>query len=142
MASESEKICILLKSVGNAPVLKKDKFMLGKTTKLRHDFDTISKRMYDTNYPDFRTFLKSWKSYVINFLSKKMCEPDERIFIYIHQSFSPTPDTSVGLLFDNYSRYDKEILLPVDILYRKRFLIFYFSDGKLVLHYSKSPAWG
>jgi len=92
MTSESEKICILLKSVGNAPVLKKDKFMLGKTTKL---------------------------SYVINFLSKKMCEPDERIFIYIHQSFSPTPDTSVGLLFDNYS-----------------------SDGKLVLHYSKSPAWG
>ena len=38
MTSESEKICILLKSVGNAPVLKKDKFMLGKTTKLRHAF--------------------------------------------------------------------------------------------------------
>ena len=38
MTSESEKICILLKSVGNAPVLKKDKFMLGKTTKLRHIF--------------------------------------------------------------------------------------------------------
>ena len=38
MTSESEKICILLKSVGNAPVLKKDKFMLGKTTKLRHVF--------------------------------------------------------------------------------------------------------
>ena len=38
MTSESEKICILLKSVGNAPVLKKDKFMLGKTTKLSHVF--------------------------------------------------------------------------------------------------------
>ena len=38
MTSESEKICILLKSVGNAPVLKKDKFMLGNTTKLRWIF--------------------------------------------------------------------------------------------------------
>ena len=38
MTSDSEKICILLKSVGNAPVLKKDKFMLGKTTKLRLEF--------------------------------------------------------------------------------------------------------
>ena len=42
MASESEKICILLKSVGNAPVLKKDKFMLGKTTKLRHAFQIVN----------------------------------------------------------------------------------------------------
>jgi ubiquitin-like protein ATG12 len=90
--SESEKIQVLLRAVGSAPVLKKQTFMLSRSHQI---------------------------NFVINFLSKKMCKDDERIFIYIHQSFSPTPDTNVGLLYDNYQ-----------------------SDNKLVLHYSKSPAWG
>jgi len=92
--SESEKIEVLLRAVGSAPVLKKQKFMLSRSHQI---------------------------NFVINFLSKKMFKPEdnERIFIYIHQSFSPTPDTNVGLLYDNYS-----------------------SDNKLVLHYSKTPAWG
>ena len=52
MTSESEKICILLKSVGNAPVLKKDKFMLGKTTKLRHIF----KNFHECAFPGRHCF--------------------------------------------------------------------------------------
>lgn len=44
---------------------------------------------------------------------------DDSLFIYVNQSFAPQPDHSVRSLFDCFG-----------------------SDGKLVLHYSKSQAWG
>uniref|UniRef100_A0A672LTB6 Ubiquitin-like protein ATG12 n=1 Tax=Sinocyclocheilus grahami TaxID=75366 RepID=A0A672LTB6_SINGR len=40
-------------------------------------------------------------------------------FIYVNQSFAPSPDQEVGVLFECFG-----------------------SDGKLVLHYCKSQAWG
>ena len=67
MASESEKICILLKSVGNAPVLKKDKFMLGKTTKLRHDF----RRDVRYEFPGFSELLEIMEKLCHKFFVEK-----------------------------------------------------------------------
>merc|ERR1712127_1019566 len=88
-----EKVEILLRAVGDAPVLKKNKFKLNRTQKI---------------------------AFVSDFLRKATkCEADERIFLYIHQAFSPTMDSPTGTLFDNHA-----------------------SDNKLVLHYSKTPAWG
>lgn len=40
-------------------------------------------------------------------------------FIYVNQSFAPSPDQEVGTLYECFG-----------------------SDGKLVLHYCKSQAWG
>ncbi|XP_042627824.1 ubiquitin-like protein ATG12 [Cyprinus carpio] len=40
------------------------------------------------------------------------------MFIYVNQSFAPSPDQEVGVLFECFG-----------------------SDGKLVLHYCKSQAW-
>ena len=41
------------------------------------------------------------------------------LFIYVNQSFAPSPDQEVGTLYECFG-----------------------SDGKLVLHYCKSQAWG
>ncbi|KAL5017977.1 hypothetical protein ScPMuIL_003699 [Solemya velum] len=59
-------------------------------------------------------------SWISEFLRKYLkFEPSESIFLYVNQSFSPAPDTEVGTLFECFG-----------------------SDGKLVLHYCKSAAWG
>jgi len=90
--SENDKTTIVLKSVGDGPVLKKTQFQVSRSKTIK--------------------WVNEW-------LHKKVCSDDERIFIYIHQSFAPTPDTTIGLLFDNYA-----------------------SNGKLFLHFSRNPAWG
>ncbi|KAK7886338.1 hypothetical protein WMY93_025959 [Mugilogobius chulae] len=46
-------------------------------------------------------------------------DANEQLFIYVNQSFAPSPDQEVGVLFDCFG-----------------------SDGKLILHYCKSQAWG
>ncbi|BFZ17259.1 hypothetical protein BsWGS_20298 [Bradybaena similaris] len=46
-------------------------------------------------------------------------EQSESLFLYVNQSFAPCPDTEIGSIFDCFG-----------------------SDGKLVLHYSRTPAWG
>ncbi|PKK26076.1 autophagy related 12 [Columba livia] len=43
----------------------------------------------------------------------------EQLFIYVNQSFAPSPDQEVGTLYECFG-----------------------SDGKLVLHYCKTQAWG
>lgn len=90
--SAPEKVEILLRAVGDAPVLKKNKFKLNRTQKI---------------------------AFVSDFLRKATkCEEDERIFLvkkmgilskynciqYIHQAFSPTMDSPIGILFDNHAR--------------------------------------
>uniref|UniRef100_A0A2I3RF84 Ubiquitin-like protein ATG12 n=1 Tax=Pan troglodytes TaxID=9598 RepID=A0A2I3RF84_PANTR len=72
-----KKIDILLKAVGDTPIMKTKKW----------------------------AFLKLVAS--------------EQLFIYVNQSFAPSPDQEVGTLSECFG-----------------------SDGKLVLHYCKSQAWG
>jgi len=58
--------------------------------------------------------------WVIGFLRKVLkLDPADSLFLYINQAFAPSPDRQIGLLYDNFG-----------------------SDGKLVLHYAKSQAWG
>ena len=47
------------------------------------------------------------------------CETNESLFVYVNQSFSPAPDTEIRVLYDCFG-----------------------SDGKLVLYYCKTQAWG
>ncbi|XP_041362943.1 ubiquitin-like protein ATG12 isoform X2 [Gigantopelta aegis] len=74
--SKGEKVDVLLKATGDAPILKTKKWAVFRTKKI------------------------SW-------------------FFYVNQTFSPSPDTEVGVLFDCFG-----------------------SDGKLVLHYCLTQAWG
>ncbi|XP_029494378.1 ubiquitin-like protein ATG12 [Oncorhynchus nerka] len=93
MADDKKKIDVLLKAVGDTPIMKTKKWSVEKG----------------------RT-VQSLSQFISRFL--KM-EANEQLFIYVNQSFSPSPDQEVGVLFECFG-----------------------SDGKLVLHYCKSQAWG
>ncbi|CAH7017169.1 ubiquitin-like protein ATG12 [Phodopus roborovskii] len=88
-----KKIDILLKAVGDTPIMKTKKWAVERTRTIQGLIDFIKK------------FLKLVAS--------------EQLFIYVNQSFAPSPDQEVGTLYECFG-----------------------SDGKLVLHYCKSQAWG
>nr|XP_032645011.1 ubiquitin-like protein ATG12 isoform X1 [Chelonoidis abingdonii]XP_032645012.1 ubiquitin-like protein ATG12 isoform X1 [Chelonoidis abingdonii] len=84
---------VLLKAVGDTPIMKTKKWSVERTRTIQGLVDFIKK------------FLKLVAS--------------EQLFIYVNQSFAPSPDQEVGTLYECFG-----------------------SDGKLVLHYCKSQAWG
>uniref|UniRef100_A0A8D0B7T0 Ubiquitin-like protein ATG12 n=1 Tax=Salvator merianae TaxID=96440 RepID=A0A8D0B7T0_SALMN len=88
-----KKIDVLLKAVGDTPIMKTKKWTVERTRTIQSLIDFIKK------------FLKLVAS--------------EQLFIYVNQSFAPSPDQEVGTLYECFG-----------------------SDGKLVLHYCKSQAWG
>ncbi|XP_068279340.1 ubiquitin-like protein ATG12 [Nyctibius grandis] len=88
-----KKIDILLKAVGDTPIMKTKKWAVERTRTVQGLVDFIKK------------FLKLMAS--------------EQLFIYVNQSFAPSPDQEVGTLYECFG-----------------------SDGKLVLHYCKTQAWG
>lgn len=87
------EVDILLKAVGDTPIMKTKKWAVERTRTIQGLIDFIKK------------FLKLVAS--------------EQLFIYVNQSFAPSPDQEVGTLYECFG-----------------------SDGKLVLHYCKSQAWG
>ncbi|XP_040280427.1 ubiquitin-like protein ATG12 [Bufo bufo] len=87
------KIDVLLKAVGDTPIMKSKKWTIERTRTVQGLMDFIKK------------YLK--------------LDASEQMFIYINQSFAPSPDQEVGILYECFG-----------------------SDGKLVLHYCKSQAWG
>jgi len=59
-------------------------------------------------------------AYIIEFIRKYIkCEPQDSLFVYVGQCFAPTPDQTLQNLYDCFG-----------------------ADGKLVLHYCKTQAWG
>ncbi|CAI9734956.1 ATG12 [Octopus vulgaris] len=87
------KVDVLLKPAGDAPIMKKKRWAVERSMKVASICEFIKK------------YIK--------------CDPADSMFLYVRQSFAPSLDTSVGILFDCYG-----------------------SDGKLVLHYCKTAAWG
>ena len=58
--------------------------------------------------------------WIISFIKKYLkLDENETIFLYVSQAFAPSPDQKVKNLYECFG-----------------------TDGKLVLHYSKTPAWG
>jgi len=58
--------------------------------------------------------------WVIQFLRKLLkCEQADSLFLYVNQAFAPSPDREIGSLYECFG-----------------------VDGKLVLHYAKTQAWG
>ncbi|CAD0254283.1 unnamed protein product [Spodoptera exigua] len=87
------KIDILLKATGNAPIMKKKKWAV------------------DAEKPI---------GWIMEFVKKYLkLEPNEKLFLYVNQTFAPSPDQLVKNLYECFG-----------------------TDGKLVLHYCKSQAWG
>nr|AWV66681.1 autophagy-related protein 12 [Brachionus koreanus] len=72
--SSPSKIEINLKSAGNAPILKKKKFILERTKTVK---------------------------FIIEWLKKYMrLEAKDQIFLYVNQEFAPSPDTEIGTIYD------------------------------------------
>ncbi|XP_072029776.1 autophagy protein 12-like [Amphiura filiformis] len=93
MKKKLDKVDILLKATGDAPIMKKKKWAVDPNKKV---------------------------GWVIDFIRKYIkCDPSDSLFLYVNQTFAPSPDQEVRNLFECYG-----------------------SDGKLVLHYCKSEAWG
>ncbi|CAH0723093.1 unnamed protein product, partial [Brenthis ino] len=91
--SDKVKIDILLKATGNAPIMKKKKWAV------------------DAEKPI---------GWVMEFVKKYLkLEPEEKLFLYVNQTFAPSPDQLIKNLYECFG-----------------------TDGKLVLHYCKSQAWG
>jgi ubiquitin-like protein ATG12 len=68
------KIEILLKAVGNAPILKNRKFQLERTKNVH---------------------------FIIGWLKKYMkLDPKDQLFLYVNQEFAPSPDTDIGTIYD------------------------------------------
>lgn len=90
---QKDKIDILLKATGNAPIMKKKKWSVDPDKKI---------------------------GMIIEFIKKYLkLDHSESLFLYVNQSFAPSPDQIVRNLYDCYE-----------------------TDGKLILHYCKSQAWG
>ncbi|GFO02515.1 ubiquitin-like protein atg12 [Plakobranchus ocellatus] len=87
------KVDILLKHIGDAPIMTKRKWTVDRTKKISWVADFIKK------------YIKS--------------DSTESLFLYVNQSFAPAPDTDLGSIFDCFN-----------------------SDGKLVLHYCRTQAYG
>ncbi|XP_038212262.1 autophagy protein 12-like [Zerene cesonia] len=91
--SDKVKVDILLKATGNAPIMKKKKWAV------------------DAEKPI---------GWIMEFVKKYLkLEPDEKLFLYVNQTFAPSPDQIIKNLYECFG-----------------------TDGKLVLHYCKSQAWG
>ncbi|CAB0032983.1 unnamed protein product [Trichogramma brassicae] len=94
VASDKEKkIEVLLKATGDAPIMTKKKWTVPPDKTLGWISEFIKK------------FIKMG--------------PEERLFLYINQTFAPAPDQTVKNIYDCYG-----------------------TDGKLIIHYCKSQAWG
>ncbi|CAH0397743.1 unnamed protein product [Chilo suppressalis] len=91
--ADKVKIDILLKATGNAPIMKKKKWAVDAEKQI---------------------------GWIMEFVKKYLkLEPDEKLFLYVNQTFAPSPDQIVKNLYECFG-----------------------TDGKLVLHYCKSQAWG
>ena len=91
--SNSNQVIVVFKNVGGAPILKQSKFRVSTNKKIAHLLGLVRKAA--------------------------SFEPGQSIFIYINQSFAPSPDQTIQNLYDCYA-----------------------CDNKLVLHYSITVAWG
>ncbi|XP_033214218.1 autophagy protein 12-like [Belonocnema kinseyi] len=92
-AKDKSKIDILLKATGDAPIMKKKKWAVNP----------------EKHIGSIGEFIKKYIK----------LEPNERLFLYINQTFAPAPDQTVQNLYDCYG-----------------------TDGKLIIHYCKTQAWG
>ena len=89
----SEKVEVTLQPAGDAPIMKQRKYMVKRENQI---------------------------SWILTFIRRYLkLQPQESLFLYVNQAFSPSPDQTVATLAECFGK-----------------------DNKLVLHYSKNPIWG
>ena len=94
--STSEKVTILLRAVGDAPILKQKKCAVNSTQTIAGLTALLSKMLGLTS--------------------------DQSLFLYISQTFAPSPDHTLQVLRNCYGTGE--------------------DNKELVIHYSVTQAWG
>ncbi|XP_043193771.1 autophagy protein 12-like [Amphibalanus amphitrite] len=88
-----DRVNLLLKAAGDAPIMRQRLWKVDPAQKV---------------------------TWVIQFIKRYIrMEPEESLFVYVSQAFSPAPDQTIGNLLECFG-----------------------SEGKLVMHYCKTQAWG
>ncbi|CAD7083268.1 unnamed protein product [Hermetia illucens] len=91
--NQSTKVDILLNATGNVPIMKKRRWAVDQEKPI---------------------------SWIMKFVHKYLkLDPEEKLFLYVNQTFAPSPDQIVKNLYECHG-----------------------TNGKLVLYYCKSQAWG
>jgi len=92
-AAKAQKIEIRLQAAGDAPIMKTKNYKVDGEKQI---------------------------SWILAFIRKYLkLEPQDNLFVYVNQAFSPSPDQTVTNLAECFGQ-----------------------DNKLVLYYSRSQAWG
>lgn len=91
--AKSKKIEVRLQAAGDAPIMKQKNYKVDGEKQI---------------------------SWILAFIRKYLkLEPQDNLFVYVNQAFSPSPDQTVTNLAECFGQ-----------------------DNKLVLYYSRSQAWG
>jgi len=107
-STKPQKIKVHFVAVGSAPLMKKNKFLIAAKEPFSTLQDKLSKMLQIKENKDAITTLSSDNS-----------NSRSNLFLYLHQSFVPSPEDLVGDLSDLFS-----------------------VRGELILHYSLQEAWG
>lgn len=106
--SAPEKIDLLLKATGDAPIMIRKKWSVNPDQTVGWVITFI------------RQYLKlPAEDSLVSLISVSVPAHTCSQFLYVNQAFAPAPDQVIRNLHQCFG-----------------------SDGKLVLHYAKSPAWG
>lgn len=98
---------------GGAHVPSKDKKKIDILLKATGSTPIMKKQKWATN-PDDQ--IGKVSDFIRTYLR---LDSSERLFLYVNQTFAPALDQTIKNLYDCYG-----------------------ADGKLIIHYCKSPAWG
>ncbi|KAL5160627.1 Ubiquitin-like protein ATG12 [Glycine soja] len=117
LPSSVRKVVVHLRATGDAPILKQSKFKIAGTDKFAKVIDFLRRQLHRetlVNRPCvFYSRLFLCRPCLLNF-SFLILQ-----FVYVNSAFSPNPDELVIDLFNNFG-----------------------FDGKLVVNYACSMAWG
>lgn len=109
---------ILLKPTGSAPIINKNKWSLNAEKRVSYILYWLhSYFKLDAEEKIVSRFRMHVRFCVLIFSIFVFALPNQ--FVYVNQTFAPAPDQTIKNLYDCYG-----------------------TNGKLILHYSKSPAWG
>lgn len=73
-SKDVNKVELMLKATGDAPILNKRKWAVERIKKV---------------------------AWVLGFIQRQIkCSPGESVFVYVNQAFAPAPDVDIGTLYD------------------------------------------
>ncbi|XP_024006384.1 ubiquitin-like protein ATG12A isoform X1 [Eutrema salsugineum] len=118
MATESpssvRKVVVHLRATGGAPILKQSKFKIPGTDKFAKVIDFLRRQLHSDSLVRKHSFFFMCMDPLKALTVFFVCK-----FVYVNSAFSPNPDESVDDLYNNFG-----------------------FDGKLVVNYAFSMAWG